>query len=266
MSSKSPYTFIDTSVFMEVFKCDQLKGEQLLAKATLNNRRSAAYWSIIEINKYFLVIAIDLHNKVMELKSAPDAVAAASNGFGRATNYILVLQQLMMRGSSAAYHTDYRLYASQLEVVIVDLQDRVRHMVSKFEGLFASHPITKSFLYSSEDFETHLAVVSANKSFDFTPVWKKYKKDLLIAQTYFNDLPSKKKGRKLNQMEREIKVLIDSILTPVLPPTSSKRHNGDLIISLTCPKGERLVAHDRSFDTIVPSLAKVNSYVDFDTL
>lgn len=266
--TKAPYKFIDTSIFLEVFKKDIVTGQSLLSKATLGHRKSAAYWTIIEINKYFLIIAIDLHNKVLKLQSAPDAVAAASNGWGRSTNYTVLLQSLLMRSTVAAYHSDYKMYASQLESVIVDIHDRVIHMVSKFEGSFSHHPIVTSVIESRADFKNHVKIVNSTP-ITYDEVWKRHRKELELAKDYFEKLPPSPRTGELLAMEKQIKILVESVLTETeikKIPKTSKRHTGDLIIGLSCPKGEEIIAHDESFNTIAPSLGKLNTYVDFASL
>lgn len=249
--------FLDTSVFLEVIKLDDRLQKIKLQKLTLTARKEASYFTIIELNRYFLRLAIRLYDTTNELMDVSAANIKVSNEFGRAAKYYSIINSLIMRSTSSVYHTDYRIYTSLIEAFIIAMQEKIHTMVNSFKGDFSGHPLVRSRIYSADDFEYHKDEVD-NLEIDFTTIWTKHNKQLRAAEQYFTHLASLK---DLTIPEKEIRNFINGLLTD--PSKVKSKHIGDMVINLNAPNNAKALAHDKLFTLIGTSLGKNTSYIDF---
>lgn len=253
--------FLDTSIFMQIISLDADLKKFTLTKLTTHGKSAASYMTIIELNKYFLVLAIKMHKTVTELRDVPAALIELSNGYGRETNYRLILEGLVQRNLIAENKAGhYKIYAAQLETLIVTLQDEIYNMVNHFYGSFANHPIVKSRIYSILDFQDHLKIIEEHKDIDYIDVWKKNINQLRTAEVYFS------KNKPTNKLKREVSEVVGRVLRE--PETKqntrnfpASRHYGDLTVGLDSPMKFRILAHDHSFEIISESLGKQSTYI-----
>ena len=237
---------------MEIFKLKITDSQKYFSRLSSSGGTMAAFYTIIELNKYFLIVAIKLYSKVMELKDPSAANMVLSNDFGRKPTYYVIMNALILRNATSVYPCDYKSYAAQLEVIIVDLQDRIYSMVKQFNGTFAKHPIVLSRVYSRNDFEEHARIVKESE-INYGEAWKIHRTQLLSANEYFKKLPKKTKN------QQEIHDLVAQLLLDKQPKPST--HVGDLIISLDSPSNATVIAHDKIFNTICPALSKDHIYI-----
>ena len=254
VKSSSERYYLDTSIFIQVLSLDSKLKHFVTTKLTVSGRTMASYFTLIEINKYFIQLAIRMYDKIDELKDVPSAKVSLSNDFNRAPTYYMILDALVDRNIALSPSMPgYRMYLAHLETVIVTLQDELFSMVNEFKGVFAKHPIAQSRVYKSSDFPKHTAVLSANKEIDYSPAWLKYRHQLIQAEAYFRSLP------KLKMLQKEISVLVTQVLTD--PNGKRSKHFGDLVIGLDAPLGVHILAHDHSFPIIGESIGKKTTYI-----
>lgn len=254
--------FLDTSIFVQIIKLDVKLRQLVLTKLTTPGKTAASYLTLIEINKYFLVVAIEMYELIKEHKDVSSAVMKLSNSYGRRANYFMIIMALVDRNIvNTGSMPGYRTYISQLETVIVTLQDEVYYMVSEFHGVYKKHPIVLSRVFSADDFDLHTKVVAANKVLDYSETWNKYQAELLNADEYF-----KTESKLTRKLQREIHELVQAVLEdPDVKQSARKlkgsKHFGDMAISLNAPKNVNILAHDHSFEVINEALGKESTYV-----
>jgi hypothetical protein len=259
--SKSRF-YLDTSILYQIMQLDAKLKHFVMSKLTTPGKTIASYYTIVEINKYFLVHAINLYKTVAELRSIEAGELKLANTYGRQPKNYLIISALVRRNISAhAGMPGYKNYLAELEMFIVTMQDEFYYMANEFYGTFSKHPLVITRVYSAADFDNFLKVVDESKAIDYSETWEKYTSQLKDADDYFNIQPKLKR-----KLQREINELIKAVLAdPNL--TYSKefqpsKHVGDLTISLNAPASSHVLAHDKSFPEINTALNKNHSYVD----
>lgn len=243
--------FIDTSVLIETLKLPVNEVESRLESITPKGKRYATYYSIIEINRGCLASMLKLYNKVDELRDVSSAWVQISNSFGRTTKYVTLLNSLMMRYHKSIDHNNYQNYLAYLEIIIIDIQDRISSLIHQFIGSFANDSLGSFFLESKEDFFLHGELIKQKTNFE--EFIKTNKDQIIDMSNYF-----KNQNKTLNKSEKLINDLVDSILTK---PNITHVHKGDLVIALDCPKKHILIAHDKIFNIILSAQSKNGHYV-----
>ena len=251
--TKHPTSFLDTSIFIEVFKEPNMRiGQKKLLNLTNSSRREASYYTILELNRQLLALAIELYDEVLIQRDPNRAKIKLSNKWGRSAKYFLIIDSLLMSESSSVIHNNYRVYAALLESFIVAMQERIWTLVHAYVGDFKKHILVMNRVNSADDFEQHKAIIKS-LTIDYESIWTDHAKELKAALVYFKSLP------KPLAADREVMDLIEQILTE--PKKANRKHFGDLVISLNAPNNARMLAHDKIFTTLGPSLDKKAEYV-----
>lgn len=251
-------SYFDTSIFLEYLKLPTPKANKYLDSTTSNGRRMASSYSVIEMNKRLLVVAINFYDTINELRDVASAKIELSNKWGREPKYYLILDGIVERNKTSDFKNDYKSYLALLEIIIVDIQDKIYTLVHSFNGDFKSHPLYKTRIFSKDNFEQLRQEGGNFNPKDFLDTWKKDQKQLEQASQYFDNLKTKK---KLNKIETEIDALVKELLKDYPSPTW--KNMGDLLIALNSPKSHNLLAHDNLFSTLGNMLSKPTLYITF---
>lgn len=258
MSKSTTNSYLDTSVFLEYVKHPLLQSSRYLNQVAGAGRRSASSYSIMELNKRFLVLAIDYYQTIEKLRDVGSAKIELSNRWGRAPKYYLIFDGLVERNKTADYKNDFRAYLALLEMVIIDTHDRLISLAHNYNGDFLKHPLFKVRLTSKDDFAKLNILAKSYDKKDYIDIWRNDTEQLNQAIAYFEELSLTK---KLNKTQAKIFDLVRSLKQN--DPIKSWEHMGDLLISLNSPKSYTLLAHDKLFTILCEMLAKRTLYVDF---
>lgn len=253
-------SFLDTSIFLEYLKLPLPQSSSHLNSITRNGRLMASSFTVMEINKRLLYVAICYYKKIEELHDVSMAKIILSNKWGREPKYYLILDGLVERNRTQDVKNDYKSYLALLEMVVIDIQDRVYTLVSIFNGAFIKHPLFKTRVFSNEDFAQLVSEADKYDKKDFLDVWKNDVRQLKTALKYFDDLA---KTKKLTKNEHSIRNLTQALTSD--KPVPSWENMGDLLIALDSPKNNQLLAHDKLFPLLGNMLDKPVQYVDFPT-
>ena len=253
--------YLDTSIFVQIIELDARLKHLVQTRLTSSGKTMASYFSLIEINKRFLSLAINMYETIYDLRDVEAAKIKLSNEYGRTSKYYMIIDALVGRNVIATGGSPgYKFYIAQLEVVIVTLQDEIYSMVSEFKGTFAKHPIVLSRVYKASDFGKHIRVVKDNSVIDYSETWTKYDSELKSVNAYFDSLPKLTRALQREIHELIMKVIADPDFQPNTRFTPSK-HIGDLTIGLNAPLGVHILAHDKFYDEYSPAAGKANTFI-----
>jgi hypothetical protein len=243
--------FLDTSIFHELFKLGQ-KEFNIKINQCAGGARFAAFYTAIELNRGFIQTLVRHYKKVEELQDVASAWVILSNEFGARPSKrgaILVSYMLKYQQSIPA---NYKLYLASLEIIITDITDKASLLVKQFIGHYGDHALSSLGLYSSNEYEQFLKDCKEYGSLDLTEVWVDSDEQLM---GMYEKLVSQSRYKKidldtLNFIEA---LLMDDYKTKY-------PHIDDLVISLECPQPHKMVAKDRSFETLIPLQGKMGGY------
>jgi len=255
MSSKSKF-YLDTSIFMEMFKLDLPTFETKINEFA-DGRRFAAYYTAIELNRGFLQTLVAHYKKVDEIHDIPAAINIMNNEFGsRVAKYANTLNMYMHRFSGSSSN-DYRIYLPALEAIILDMTDRCDQLVKHFVGHFEDHALTALDLYSSEEYDDFLVRCDSSSSVNLDGFWIDYSSQLHKIRNRLVE----KAAPLLNAREFYLLEFVNELLTS--DTELNYKHTSDFAISLDCPGNHEMVAHDHIFEVLTPIQEKKGGYVSF---
>lgn len=251
MANKSK-SFLDTSIFYELFKNDLDQFEKIIENYT-DNRRYAAFFTAIELNRGFLLCLTEHYQDVEKYSDVPAAVIKLSNRIGRIPKYANILEAYMLRFKGVV-SADPELYRASLEIVIMDMVDRANALVKRFIGHFDNHALAALYVYSSEDYDTFIAKCKLLKQVFLDDFWVDNEMQLLKIRERLID----KANPRLKKVELEFYNYIEDVLSGEYPRKFV--HTADFVISLECPKDYKMVAYDHSFDLLIPLQGKYGGF------
>ena len=246
--------YFDTSIFMLYVKADPAVRRLFKSKSTSGGKSYASYFTLIELNRSFINVGIELHDRIIELQDPGSALIEFSDGFGRGSKYTLILAGIIennMQNSGLPHNL--KMYTSCLESIIVDLQDEIYDLVTEFLGHYKKNPVVNSRVYSREDFEEYKEIIKTNK-LDFSANWQKQNSSLKKLENFLTNEP------KLSAEQKKIHVTVQKVLENV--NTGYRKHFGDITIGIDSPNNATIIAKDHSFETIAPGLGKNVRYTD----
>jgi len=252
--SNKPKFCLDTSIFHELFKADQKDFEDTIEKYA-PGRRFAAYYTAIELNRGFLRTLVEHHRTVTDLQDVTAAIRKLGNGYGRVKSNAITLEVYMLKFNHCV-SDDYRQYAASLESVIFDMSDRATQLVRHFVGNFKDHALANLDLYNSEEYEGFLERCEQHSDVNLEDFWTRY--DAQLSKMLDEIL---KRAPRLKKSELELYEFIENVLSGESP--AKYEHLSDFVISLDCPSGYGMIAHDHSFEMLCPLQGKNVQYVTF---
>lgn len=248
----STKSFLDTSIFIQMFKSDQKFFEGKI-KQYADGRKFAAYFTAIELNRGFLQTLVSHYREIEETHDVPAAIIKLSNEFGRIPKYANILEAYMLRFSQGVSN-DYRIYNPALEGIIFDMNDRANCLVKRFVGHFQDHALAALNLYGSEDYEAFLEKCRSSSELDLIDFWTTNHTQLYKIRDKILD-----KAPVLTKPQLQLLLFIEEALGGRI--TMKYPHLSDLAIALECPKDHNMIAYDHSFDLFIPLQGKSGGFV-----